>query len=61
MDNLSGLKPCSQFLRKLTIPGNLRSIVLAQLARMNVTAGSLFPGLDGFARSMYSFLRIQRP
>jgi hypothetical protein len=61
MGNLSGLKPCPRLVRKLTIPDNLRPAVLGQLTRMNVTARSLFPGLDGFARSMHSFLRIERP
>jgi len=27
---------------------------------MNVTARSLFPGLDGFARSLYFHLRIPK-
>jgi hypothetical protein len=47
------------FLRKFTIPDKLRPEILQDLTSMNVTAASLFPGMDGFARSMYSYLTIE--
>ena len=36
---------------KLIIPKRLRSTVLKQLRKMNMTASNLFPGLDGFCKS----------
>jgi hypothetical protein len=60
MENLSALEPCPALMKKIIIPDILRATVLAELARMNVTAASLFPGLDGFARSMYSYLALPR-
>lgn len=37
---------------KIVIPSNLHSKALTELYKMNVTATTLFPGLDGFARSL---------
>lgn len=37
---------------KIVIPYNLHSKALNDLSKMNVTATTLFPGLDGFARSL---------
>ena len=37
---------------KIIIPFNLHSKFLVELYKMNLTAASLFPGLDGFARSL---------
>ena len=37
---------------KIIIPFTLHSKALFELYKMNVTAASLFPGLDGFARSL---------
>jgi hypothetical protein len=37
---------------KIVIPSNLNSKALTELHKMNVTATTLFPGLDGFARSL---------
>jgi FRG domain. len=37
---------------KIIIPFSLHSKALVELYKMNVTAASLFPGLDGFARSL---------
>jgi hypothetical protein len=37
---------------KIIIPYNFHSKALTDLFRMNVTAATLFPGLDGFARSL---------
>ena len=38
--------------KKLIIPANLRLEGLRKLRRMNITAASLFPGLEGFCRSL---------
>lgn len=37
---------------KITIPYNLRHRVLYELTLMNIDARTLFPGLDGFSRSL---------
>lgn len=37
---------------KIVIPSILHSKALTELYKMNVTAATLFPGLDGFARSL---------
>jgi hypothetical protein len=42
---------------KAILPVATHHDVLQDLRRMNVTAASLFPGLDGFARSLHYFLR----
>lgn len=39
-------------LRKFVLPRRIRSEALHALYRMNVTAATLFPGLDGLARSI---------
>jgi hypothetical protein len=43
---------------KIIIPRNTHTEGLEDLARMNVTAASLFPGLDGFARSLMTKMRF---
>jgi FRG domain len=40
---------------KVVLPRSLRRDGLEELWRMNVTAASLFPGLDGFARSLHFY------
>lgn len=42
------LKECYKFV----VPYKCRATVLADLRRMNITAATLFPGLDGFSRSL---------
>ena len=37
---------------KIILPHALHGEILADLRRMNITAATLFPGLDGFARSL---------
>ena len=46
-------------IRKLEIGGDLRFEFLKQLQFANIHRGSLFPGLDGFARSLSVDLQIQ--
>jgi len=41
-----------RFLRRIDIPASERSVAIRELATMGVTAGSLFPGLDGVCRSL---------
>lgn len=40
------------FAQKIDIPGSLRGPMLRELQKMNITSASLFPGLDGYARSI---------
>lgn len=47
-------------LLKIIIPKESCEDALFDLADMNVTANSLFPGLDGFARSLLLNLRIRK-
>lgn len=39
-------------LEKWIIPARLKSEILANLRSMNITAGALFPGIDGLGRSL---------
>jgi hypothetical protein len=43
---------------KVLLPLLAHGDALEDLWQMNVTAATLFPGLDGFARSLHYFLRI---
>jgi len=49
----------TEWFYKLEIEPSARLDVLTELRRMNITYGSLFPGLDGFARSMQTYLEIK--
>jgi hypothetical protein len=42
---------------KVILPFAIHNVALSDLAQMNVTAASLFPGLDGFARSLHGWFR----
>ena len=47
---------------KIVVPSEERIRVLTDLRRMNITYASLFPGVDGFARSLHhELLEIQEP
>jgi hypothetical protein len=37
---------------KFIIPGQLKGLALRELRRMNINRASLFPGLDGFSKSL---------
>jgi hypothetical protein len=54
MDNLEALAARDEATTvvKLVIPADLRSQALRQLFQMNISRTSLFPGLDGYARSL---------
>jgi hypothetical protein len=45
---------------KLIIPGALKLDFLRRLRLMNITAHSLFPGIDGAGRSVSELLRLTR-
>lgn len=55
---LTGM-PSSPMIRKLIIAPNARTAVLRELYRMNITGASLFPGLDGFSRSLRINLELE--
>jgi len=42
---------------KIILPLEIHNTALLDLEAMNVTAGTLFPGLEGFARSLNKYLR----
>jgi hypothetical protein len=54
MDNLCALSKdgLSKVLYKITFPANWRSTILFDLNSMNIGPHTLFPGLDGFAKSI---------
>jgi len=54
-------KPNSQeMFRKLIIPMELKRVFLKKLRQMNVTANSLYPGLDGLGKSVTELLNASR-
>lgn len=42
---------------KIILPGRSITLALHDLSSMNITSATLFPGLDGFARSLFYHLR----
>jgi hypothetical protein len=50
--------PRETALLKIRLPQHLHTKALRDLHAMNVTSASLFPGLDGFARSLYHEIRL---
>ncbi|QOR40209.1 FRG domain-containing protein [Billgrantia diversa] len=42
---------------KIILPLHMHNSALLELGRMNINAASLFPGLEGYARSLNGFLR----
>lgn len=47
-----------ELFRKLIIPQGLKRAFLKKLRSMNVTASSLFPGLDGLVRAVQEFVQL---
>jgi hypothetical protein len=45
-------RECKQYIRKITIPNTKREEILRELNLMNITADYLYPGLEGFSRSL---------
>jgi hypothetical protein len=48
-------------LKKFEIPSKLKPEVMSELRRMNITAQTLFPGIDGLGRSMQEFCKLWDP
>jgi len=48
-----------EWVRKIVIPAESKVDFLTSLRRMNVTANSLFPGIDGFGRSVGELTRLE--
>jgi hypothetical protein len=46
------------FIVKIVVPHALHRDICSDLLAMNITSATLFPGLDGFARSLWSNLRV---
>ncbi len=57
-DNLSNVVSSKKDIRKYTIPNDLkiRKKFIQYLHRMNMNSATLFPGMDGFAKSMHALL-----
>jgi hypothetical protein len=53
---LSDKFPNAIYAVKLILPKELHYDIINDLQRMNINAATLFPGLDGFARSMFYHL-----
>ena len=47
-----------ELFRKLVIPQGLNKIFLKKLRSMNITANSIFPGLDGLGRTVQEFIQL---
>lgn len=52
IENLDALGDTSQTIRRFVMDATVLDRAFHGLARMNVTARSLFPGLDGYAKSL---------
>ncbi len=59
-DNLAAFPPAETVHKclKFSIPAKYRTEVLDELRSINITAATLFPGLEGFARSLGNELKI---
>jgi hypothetical protein len=52
-NNVSDINPNNKLILKLIIPKVERAAAIRDLFNMNISSATLFPGLDGFARSMH--------
>jgi hypothetical protein len=57
-DILDGYESHEELLHKIVLPSRIRVDAMKWLYRMNITNASLFPGLDGLARSIAVELEI---
>ncbi|HMD81243.1 MAG TPA: FRG domain-containing protein [Anaerolineales bacterium] len=55
LPELVGTDACT----KLIIPAGMKDEFMRQLRKMNLTASSLFPGIDGFGRSVREFILLE--
>jgi hypothetical protein len=46
-------------LNKVIVPAGVKNQFLSKLRTMNITAGSLFPGLDGLGRASRDYIRLR--
>lgn len=53
--NLEELTEHTQHVKKFALPGSIRLALLRQLDRLNISSATLFPGLEGFSRSLSVF------
>lgn len=58
---LDGYESNEELLHKIVLPARIRVDAMKSLYRMNITNASLFPGLDGLARSIAVELEIVWP
>lgn len=58
LDDLFDLETKKELFRKLVVPARLKPQFIRKLRAMNITASSLFPGLDGLSRSIAELIRI---
>lgn len=61
-DNLAAVPAATEAsnLKKIILPRSILSEGFASLRRMNISAASLFPGIDGYARSQHHTLDFLR-
>jgi succinylarginine dihydrolase len=52
--------PDQPVIRKLEVEGSMRSDYLHKLRAMNIHRTSLFPGLDGFGKSLRADLELKK-
>lgn len=51
--------PSKEFFRKFILPADLKPVFLKKLYAFNITARTLFPGLDGNGRSIDELIRVE--
>jgi hypothetical protein len=54
LENLKAMDPSKDILKAFTIPEESRRPLLRELDRMNMSSATLFPGLQGFAESLWT-------
>jgi len=59
-EQLGNLEDSYNNVKKIILPNKLRKEVVEDLRLMNITSVSLFPGLDGFAKSVKNFIYIKK-
>jgi hypothetical protein len=57
MNSCNGLAKCP--LSKIVIDPRLKEVALRRLMKMNITANTLFPGLDGLGRSINEMIKLE--
>ncbi len=59
-EQLENLEDSYNNAKKIILPNKFRKEVIEDLRLMNITSASLFPGLDGFAKSVKNFIYIKK-